>query len=144
MDVEILALCDAATESGNKINVIGVFNEIRATKEPIQLQPYGLATRIRFEKNEEGPKAIQLAIVASDKKETIFTIDVMAQAHSKPDELSANIQVVGLLPPLSLPHFGEYAIQLLIDGQLAKSIPLNVKQIPATQSGPQPQMIRPP
>ena len=139
-----MALCEAANASGNKLNLLGVFNEVLATKEPIQTPPYALATRIRFSKNEEGPKAIQLAIADSARGQPVFTVDVRAEVHSKPDELSANIQIVGTLPPLSLPHFGEYAIQLLIDGRVEKSIPLNVKKIQGSQIGPQPQMVPPP
>jgi hypothetical protein len=142
MDVEILALCEAATASANRINILGVFNEVLATKEPILTPPYGLAARIRFDKGEEGSKKIQLAIVDSAKGEPVFSVDLTAEIRSNPDELSANLQIAGATPPLSLPHFGEYAIRLVIDGRLAKSIPLNVKK--GTQLGPQPQMVTTP
>ena len=130
MDVEILALCDAATaQLDGKLNLLGVFDQIRSLKVPTNPIPCSLATRIRFSKTEEGQKAIRIAIIDADGKPVFPTLDTNVDVRVPPNESSHAVQVILGIQQLSLPAYGEYAVDLAIDGRVEKSIPLLARPI---------------
>ena len=130
MDLEIFAICDAATASGNeKLNVLGVFDLIQSPTEPIVYPSCNLAIRIRFNKSEAGKaKAVRISVVDTDKNEVFpalaANVEVPVPRHSS----SSIVQIVAGIIPLKLPRFGEYQIDLAIDGQVVKSLPLIAMQ----------------
>lgn len=130
MDVEIFAICDAATASANeKINVIGVFDIIQSPTEPIVYPSCSLAIRIRFNESEAGKtKAVRISIVDVDKNEVFPALTVNVEVPAPRYWSSSIVQIVAGIVPLRLPRFGEYQIDLAIDGQVAKSRPLIATQ----------------
>jgi hypothetical protein len=127
MDVEVLALCDAATEHAGKLNIIGVFDQINATATPIATPPCCVAARIRFMSLEAGNKSVRVAIVDADGRDVLPAINVAIQVP--PNAPSATAQILVQMQQLALPHFGEYAVALAVDGRVEKSIPLFANQI---------------
>src|SRR6266487_5553259 len=124
MDVEILTLCDAATEHAGKMNIIGVFDQVNATNAPVTAPPCSIAVRMRFMALEAGNKAIRLAIVDADGREVIPSLNANISVQVPPNAQSATAQILLGIQQLRLPHFGEYSIVLLVDGREEKSIPL--------------------
>ena len=129
MDVEILTLCDAATEHAGKMNIIGIFDQVNATNAPVVAPPCSIAVRIRFMALEAGNKAIRLAIVDADGREVIPSLNANISVQVPPNAQSATAQILLGIQQLRLPHFGEYSIVLLVDGREEKSIPLFARQI---------------
>ena len=66
MDIEVFAICDAATESGGKLNILGAFDSLYGSKLPIVHPHCSIALRIRYSKIEEGQHTIRINFVDED------------------------------------------------------------------------------
>ena len=132
MKIEIFALCDFAADYGGKFNVVGAFDSIFARQLPAIHQYCCIAVRVRFEKIEEGQKRVKLSVCDQDGKPLLPAIEVpiaVRMAHEAP---SQTVQVVGNIAGLKLERFGEYSIDLAVDGRHEASIPFFVRQPPQT------------
>lgn len=129
MDVELLAVCDAATEHAGKLNIVGIFDQINAPTAPIVTRPCCLAARVRFMNLEAGNKLFRIAIVDEDGRDMLPAIQINAAIQVPANVPSAIAQFVVQMQQLQLPHFGEYALAFAVDGRVEKSIPLFARQI---------------
>jgi hypothetical protein len=135
VNVEILSLCDAAnTDSTGKLNILGVFDQVIALAEPIVHSACTIAVRMRFDKIEEGAKALKIAIVDADGREVFPTLNSNIQVRVPEGLSSGTVQILLGIQQLKLPRFGEYQIDVAIDGRVVGSIPLIAKQIPQQPS----------
>ena len=135
MKVEIFTLCDAATsDTGGKLNILGSFDRINARETPVTHPLCALAIKLRFERLEEGQKRIRISFVDSDGAAVMPTLDAATQVMFPPDESSVTACLVLQIQQLKLPKFGEYSIDLGVDGRHEASIPLFVKQIGEPQA----------
>jgi hypothetical protein len=135
VNVEILSLCDAAnTDSTGKLNILGVFDQVMALAEPIVHPACTVAVRMRFDKIEEGAKALKIAIVDADGREVFPTLNSNIQVRVPEGLSSGTVQILLGIQQLKLPRFGEYQIDVAIDGRVVGSIPLIAKQIPQQPS----------
>ncbi|SRR5258708_30834916 len=129
MHVEILCLCDYAKgEQNGKLNILGVFNQMQAPKEPVGYPLFSIAARLRFERNEAGPKTITLSFVDWDGKKVIPDLNAQLQVQMGPEDPTATLNFAVIIPQISLPHFGEYSVDLAVNGRQEASIPLYVRQ----------------
>jgi len=127
MTVEIFTLCDAATtDAAGKLNLLGSFDRLNATQAPVMHAQCALAIKLRFKRVEEGAKAIRIDFVDEDGKSVMPTLNANAQVKFGPNDLTATASLVLLIHQLKLPKFGEYSIDLAVDGHDAGSIPLTV------------------
>lgn len=131
MKVELFALCDFAADYGGKFNVVGVFDAVYARQLPAIHQYCCIAARLRFEKIEEGQKRVKLSIGDEDGKALVPAIEVPVSVVMPPDAHSHTIQVVGNMVGIKLERYGEYSIDLAVDGRHEASIPFFVKHPPA-------------
>jgi hypothetical protein len=130
MNVEIIALCDAATESQGKLNILGAFDHIWAHQVPV-IQPLcAIALRIRFSRIEEGTHRLRLDLVDEDGQLVIPSLDGNISVHAGSDDGSIVANVILNLQQLKLTSFGQYSIELAVDGRQEASIPLHVKPAP--------------
>jgi len=130
MKVEIFTLCDAATnDAAGKLNILGSFDRLMARQEPITHPQCALAIKLRFERVEEGEKRLRIALVDSDGKPVMPTIDAATQVKFTDESPTATASVVLNIQRLKLPHFGEYAVDLAVDEHHEESIPLFVARI---------------
>lgn len=137
MKVEIFTLCDAATtDAGGKLNVLGSFDRIHANGVPVTHPLCALAIKMRYERLEEGQKRVRISFMDIDGKPVMPTLDANTQVMFPPDEHSVTACLVLQIQQMKLPNYGEYSIDLAIDGRHEASIPLFVRQIPGQ---PQPQ-----
>jgi len=128
MKVEIFTLCDAATaDAGGKLNILGSFDRINATSIPVTHPLCALAIKMRFERLEEGQKRIRISIMDSDGAAVMPTLDAATQVSFPPGEHSVTACLVLQIQQIKLPNFGEYSIDLGVDGRHEASIPLFVR-----------------
>ncbi len=131
MKVEIFTLCDAATaDAGGKLNILGSFDRIHAASVPVTHPLCALAIKLRFERLEEGTKRVRISFMDSDGKPVMPTLDANTQVGFPPDEHSVTACLVLQIQQMKLPNYGEYSIDLAIDGRHEASIPLFVRPIP--------------
>ena len=136
MKVEIFTLCDAATaDAGGKLNILGSFDRIHAANVPVTHPLCALAIKLRFERLEEGPKRVRISFMDSDGKAVMPTLDANTQVMFPPEEHTVTACMVLQIQQMKLPNYGEYSIDLAIDGRHEASIPLFVRSIPGQQHG---------
>jgi hypothetical protein len=129
MKVEIFTLCDAATESGGKLNILGSFDTFYAVNEPVVHPACTLALKIRFSRIESGQHNIRINLVDMDGKEIMPGLNGALNVNSKQHEETTTACLVMNIQGLRLPRFGDYSIDLAIDGREEGSLPLYVKKI---------------
>ena len=127
MKVEIFTLCDAATiDAAGKLNVLGSFDRLNAPQEPVTHPQCALAVKLRFDRVEEGQKRIRITFVDLDGAPVMPTLDATTDVRIGQGESSTASSLALVIQQLKLPRFGEYSIDLAVDGRREASIPLFV------------------
>ncbi|WP_414664089.1 DUF6941 family protein [Horticoccus sp. 23ND18S-11] len=129
MKIELLALADFAADYGGKLSVIGIFDTIFARQMPAVHPHCCLAVKLRFDKDEEGPKRLRLAICDDDGKLVLPAMEIPIQVAMPPDAPTNTIQVVANIGGMKIESFGEYSIDLELDGRHEGSSPLYARQM---------------
>lgn len=129
MKVELFAMCDAATDSGGKLNILGVYDTIGSVKTPFQHSRCAIVLKIRFERIERGEHKLKLNIVDQDGKLVVPSLEAPLRIHFPDSNSSATAQMILDLQNLKFERFGEFSIDLAMDGRQEASIPLFVKQV---------------
>ena len=87
MNIEILALCDAATDQQGKLNLLGAFDCIFARQVPVVHPQCSVALRIRFRRIESGAHRIKISFVDEDGKPVVPSLDANVNVQTnEPDE----------------------------------------------------------
>jgi hypothetical protein len=134
MKVEIFTLCDAATaDAGGKLNILGSFDRINAAQVPVTHALCALAIKLRYERLEEGQKRIRISFMDSDGAAVMPTLDAATQVAFPPGEHTVTTCLVLQIQQLKLPNYGEYSIDLGVDGRHEASIPLFVRPVGGAQ-----------
>ena len=131
MRIEIFTLCDAAADYQGKMSLLGTFDTIR-TKKMTAIHPQcAIALRLRFSWLEQGDHAISIKLVDEDGKQIIPSLNANAKVRfSETMQGSIATNMILNLYRLKFEHYGEYSIDLVIDGNEEASLPLYVKETP--------------
>ena len=132
MKIEILALCDAATDQQGKLNLLGAFDCIFARQVPVVHPQCSVALRIRFHKNEAGTHRIQISIADEDGRFVMQSLDANITVQVDKYGESAVANLVMNIQQLKFERFGDYSVNVVIDGKKQGSIPLSVRQAPGS------------
>jgi hypothetical protein len=137
MNVDVFTLCDFAQNTpGNKMNIVGTFNRIFAKQTPAVHPLCALAVLMRFQQIEQGTKNIRVSIIDSDGRQVVPTMNAQLNVQINPNESDASVPLAVVIQQISLPRFGEYSVDLAVDGRQEASIPLYVLQAPLPQQMP--------
>jgi len=128
MQIEIFALCDAATADLGKLNMLGAFDTIWVAKTPAVHPQCTIALRVRFEKIEQGEHKVAVHFVDIDGKNVIPPAQGAITINFSEEQSSGSANLILNLQGLKLERAGEYSIDLAIDGQQKASLPLFVKE----------------
>jgi hypothetical protein len=129
MNIEAFLLCDAATEQQGKLNVLGAFDNIWTKNVPAIHPACAIVARIRFEKIEEGNHPVKIQIIDQDggnigpKLEGNISVRIASNLDSSIANLILNIQ------RLKFKQYGQYRIDLAVDGEIKASLPLRVTKV---------------
>jgi hypothetical protein len=129
LKIEVLTLCDFAADYGGKLSVVGLFDSIFARQVPAVHPHCCLAVKLRFDKAEAGQHALRLTICDDDGKAVLAPMELTIAVAMPPDALTNTIQVVANIAGLKVDTFGEYAIDLALNGRHEGSTPLFVRAI---------------
>ena len=130
MKIEAFLLCDAATDQLGKLNVLGAFDSIFARKTPIKHPACAITARIRFDKSEEGSHPIKVNIIDYDGNPAAPALDGNISVHVREDADSSVMNLILNIQGLTFKSYGQYRIDLTIDGQIKTSLPFYVRQPP--------------
>jgi hypothetical protein len=128
MKIELFTVCDFAADYAGKLSVIGVFDTLFSKETPVTHPYWCVAVKFRFEKIEEGQKRLRLSISDADGRAIVPAIDMPIVANVPRDLSSATVNLVLNIGGVKFDRFGEYSIDLAVDGRHEASTPLYVRQ----------------
>ena len=131
MNIEAFLLCDCATDQRGKLNVLGAFDSIYARKMPTVHPACTVATRIRFERIEEGEHKVSIAVIDEDGKAIVPRLNGNISVRARDDAGSSVVNLILNLQRLKFENYGEYRIDLAIDGKVEASLPFSVREVPS-------------
>jgi len=128
MNIEVYSLCDAATNDTGKLNILGVFDSIWARELPVTHPQCAIALRIRFDSIERGEHRVAVTFVDLDGKNIITPANGVIKVDFPDGQRSGSANLILNIQMLKLEKYGEYSIDLAIDGRSEGSLPLFVIQ----------------
>ncbi len=136
MEIQVAVLCDAATDYAGKLNLLGTFDTIHATRLPAVHPQCSIALRMTFKQVEEGSHKVKLNFVDEDGKLVMPSIDAPVEVVVPGDTIFISRNFVVNIQQLKFDKPGLYSIDIAVDGRQEGSIPLLVKHIPSKQETP--------
>ncbi len=131
MDIQVAVLCDAATDSGGKLNLLGAFDTIHAAELPAVHPFCSVALRLTFANAEEGEHKLALHFVNDDGQPVMPSIEIPVNIVLPDDNHFVTCNFIVNIQQLKFDAPGQYAVELNLDGKTAGNIPLLVKHTPA-------------
>ena len=129
MRVEVFSLCDAATvDASGKLNILGAFDTLWAGKVPVVHPQFAIALRVRFDQIERGEHKVTFNFVDFDGKHILPPATGIINVAFQDAQRSGSANSILNIQMVKLETFGEYAIDLAIDGRKEASLPLFVMQ----------------
>jgi hypothetical protein len=138
MKIEIFALCDAATEGGGKLNLLGAFDVIATATLPLVQPSCAVAIRVRFKRIEAGSHRVKLDVVDEDGRHVVPAFDTSVDIRPEDGVESAVANLLLNFQQLRFEKFGRYSIDLAIDGRQEGSLPIYIRQVPTPTQQPLP------
>lgn len=129
MNIETFLLCDAATDSIGKLNILGAFDALNVQNFPFVLPQCSVAVRIRLQRIEQGTHKITIHFIDDDGKFVIPPLDGNFEMKIDGNERSGVTNMIINLQNLKFEHVGEYVLVLAVDGKEISRLPLQVRQI---------------
>jgi len=124
MKLEIFTLCDSAADYQGKLCILGAFDRVRVETAPTTVAHCAVACRLRFHRIEEGEHKIRLTFADDDGKAVIKPIEASVSVKFGETTRSAMMNFVLHVNSLKLARFGEYTVDLAVDGVHLGSHPL--------------------
>ena len=130
MQVEVFAICDAATSDNGKLNILGSFDTIWVRKFPAVYPHCAVAVKMRFQVVEKGDHALAVRFIDEDGHNILPPASGSFSVAMPPEQRSASADIVLNIQSLNLVKPGEYALELSVDGHNTISLPLFVRPAP--------------
>ncbi len=131
MNIQVAVLCDAATDNGGKMNLLGAFDTIYSQQFPAVHPQCSIALRLTFSKVEEGAHKLRLNFVDEDGKLVMPSIELPIEVTVPEDSIVISRNFIVNMQQIKFAKPGLYSIDLAMDNRQESSIPLVVKQMPA-------------
>jgi hypothetical protein len=137
VEIEAFLLCDCATVSGGKLNVLGAFDIIWAKQMPAVHPACAVVTRARFSKIEEGVHDVRITIIDEDGNIVGPDLKDSISIKMPPSEDSISRNLILNIHGLRFNKPGQYRIDLSIDSQQVASLPIKVREVPKPTQPPE-------
>lgn len=132
MKVELFVLCDAATDYHGKLNILGTFDAIWAKQIPSVHPQCAIALRVRFSRIEEGDHKVRINIVDEDGKAVVPSLEAGINVKFREMPSSISMNMIFNIQGLKINNYGEYSVDLAIDGRHEASLPLYMNRMQET------------
>ena len=129
MTIQVAVLCDAATEYNGKLNLLGTFDTIYTQQMPAHHPQCSVATRIAFERNEEGRHLLAIHFVDEDGQPIMTATEVPVEVVFPADATFISRNFIVNIQQLKFDKTGLYSVDLILDNRRLCSIPLAVKHM---------------
>ena len=132
MNIEIAAICDAATANdvGGRLNILGAFDRIFA-KFPLVIPQCSAAFRLRYQRSEAGTHQLSLSI------EDVVGHPIVPPMQSEIELLpvvqgfdTAAVNMVLNMQRLQFKRPDKYIVRLVVDNEELAALPLYILEDP--------------
>ena len=130
MNIEAFVLCDAATDSQGKLNILGAFDTIFLQSVPAVHPHCSVAARLRWERIEGEDHKLAIHIINQDGKGVIPPLEGNIKVGFPHNASTAITNIILNIQGLKLESFAEYSVDLVVDAKHEASLPLYVKLVP--------------
>ena len=130
MNIESFLLCDAATDQRGKLNVLGAFDNLFAKELPVRHRACSIATRIRFSKIEAGEHTVRIFIIDADGNSIGPKLEGKIAVRIGENTSTAVVNLILNIQNLEFAQYGQYQIDLAVDGNIQASLPLYIRPVP--------------
>jgi len=137
LEVQLAVIADCANiAAGDKLNVLGVFDTIRARKFPYVHPFFSLALRVRLEYQDgEDDHKLSAILVDADGK-TMVRADVNFPGRAIEPGTFLHLNPILNFAGSSFTKPGEYAFRILWDGKERQIVRLRLVDMPAAAGDP--------
>ena len=129
MDIQVATLCDAATDTQGKLNILGTFDTINAAQMPAVHPQCSVALRIVFSKMEEGQHKARLNLVDEDGQSVMPPIEMAVGVEVPDDAIFVSRNFIVNIQHLKFEKPGLYSVDISMNGEQKGSIPLLVRYL---------------
>ena len=129
MDVTLALLADGANISREgKLNVFGIFDTIFARSFPSTHPQMQLVLRFELDADEAGRRDVEVQFVAADGR-VLFRLPGAVSVQQRVAGDRTRMDHILTLNNVQLEHAGRYRFNVVVDGELAAVVPLQVEQV---------------
>lgn len=130
MEIQVASLCDAATDSQGKLNILGTFDTINATQMPALHPQCSVALRLVFDKMEEGTHNVGLNFVDEDGRSVMPPISMPIKVEVPDEAIFVSRNFIVNIQHMKFQKPGFYSVDISVDGEIRGRIPLLVRLCP--------------
>jgi hypothetical protein len=130
LKLEIFTLCDSAVDYGGKVCILGAFDSVAAAEAPYTVTHCAVVARMRFHRIEDGNHKFRVTLADQDGKMIMPNVDAQVGVRFTEQAQSATFNLVMQINGLKLDQFGEYTVDLAVDGVHQGSLPLYFSKTP--------------
>ena len=128
MEIQVAALCDAATDYEGKLCLLGAFDTIwRPGASRPCIPQCSVALRLVFRKEEEGAHMVRVFFVDEDGHSIVPPMETQFDVQLPEDFYFSTRNLILNLQQLPLAKAGLYSIDVSVDSRQVISIPLQVR-----------------
>lgn len=139
MNIEVAAICDAATANGmgGRLNILGAFDRVFSPKFPMVIPQCSAAFRVRYQRAEAGEHNLSLVIEdvcgtpVVPPMQSKIPLPAVAQGFD-----TAAVNMVLNLQGLPIKRADKYIIRLSVDEEELVSLPLYALTAPQQPGAP--------
>ena len=129
MDVTLALLADGANVSREgKLNVFGIFDTIFARAFPTTHPQMQLVLRFELDVDEGGRRDVEVQFVAADGR-VLFRLPGAVSVQQRAPGERTRMDHILTLNNVQLEHPGRYRFNVVVEGELAAVVPLQVEQV---------------
>jgi hypothetical protein len=129
VDIEIFTICDAATISCGKLNILGSFDRLNSKRFPFQHPDCAVAIKVRFENSESGDHVMEVRFIDLDGQKIVPSQELKIRVT--PSEGQRHLHMhISQFEGLPFQKPGEYYVDLVVDKEVRSRIPLFVVPAP--------------
>ena len=118
----------ARVANGKPVAIVDAFCVLESGELPVAVGMCSVAIKMQFDRAEAGTKQIRISFVDENGRSARPSLENTVEVKIPDHEPTATVPFAFLIKQLSLPAFGGYSVELSVDGQLADSTPLYVRQ----------------
>ena len=136
MDIDLAVIADAANVSQEgKLNILGVFDTIWAREFPFRHAAMVFVIRVRADFTEQGLHQLDVRLVNADGSQ-LFKAEGPLQVPNGVPGRPIKPHVIMGLSGITFPSPGDYSVEIFVDNEHMKSVPLYVvERIPIPPGG---------